>query len=96
MNCPHHILIYESTQRSYRELPVKLAELGTMYRYEAVRGPQWIEPRPLHDAQRCPFFCTHDQIEDEFSNVMRLVEQSYNDLGLKDVLIPALVARSVQ
>ena len=34
MNCPHHILIYESKPRSYRDLPVRLAELGTMYRYE--------------------------------------------------------------
>ena len=84
MNCPHHILIYESTQRSYRELPVKLAELGTMYRYErsgVLSGLSRVRCMTLNDAH---IFCTPDQIKEEFSNVMRLVEQSYGDLGIKD------------
>ena len=84
MNCPHHILIYESTQRSYRELPVKLAELGTMYRYErsgVLSGLSRVRCMTLNDAH---VFCTPDQIKEEFSNVMRLVEQSYGDLGIKD------------
>jgi threonyl-tRNA synthetase len=82
MNCPHHILIYESKPRSYRELPVRLAELGTMYRYErsgALSGLSRVRCMTLNDAH---IFCTPDQIKDEFSNVMRLVEQAYRDLGI--------------
>jgi threonyl-tRNA synthetase len=82
MNCPHHILIYESKQRSYRDLPVRLAELGTMYRYErsgALSGLSRVRSMTLNDAH---IFCTPDQIKEEFSNVMRLVEQVYKDLGI--------------
>jgi threonyl-tRNA synthetase len=84
MNCPHHILIYESKQRSYRDLPVKLAELGTMYRYElsgALSGLSRVRAMTLNDAH---IFCTPDQIKDEFSKVMQLVEQAYRDLGITD------------
>jgi threonyl-tRNA synthetase len=84
MNCPHHILIYESKQRSYRELPVKLAELGTMYRYEqsgVLSGLSRVRCMTLNDAH---IFCTPDQIKDEFSQVMQLVEQAYKDLGITD------------
>jgi threonyl-tRNA synthetase len=82
MNCPHHILIYESKLRSYRDLPVRLAELGTMYRYErsgALSGLSRVRCMTLNDAH---IFCTPDQIKDEFSNVMKLVERAYRDLGI--------------
>jgi threonyl-tRNA synthetase len=82
MNCPHHILIYESKMRSYRDLPVRLAELGTMYRYElsgALSGLSRVRCMTLNDAH---IFCTPDQIKEEFSNVMKLVEQAYCDLGI--------------
>src|SRR5579872_627482 len=82
MNCPHHILIYESKKRSYRELPVKLAELGTMYRYErsgVLSGLSRVRCMTLNDAH---IFCTPDQIKDEFSSVMQLVERAYRDLGI--------------
>ncbi len=82
MNCPHHILIYESTQRSYRDLPVKLAELGTMYRYErsgVLSGLSRVRCMTLNDAH---IFCTPEQIKEEFSKVMQLVEQAYKDLGI--------------
>jgi threonyl-tRNA synthetase len=82
MNCPHHILIYESKTRSYRDLPVKLAELGTMYRYErsgVLSGLSRVRSMTLNDAH---IFCTPDQIKDEFSKVMQLVEQAYRDLGI--------------
>ena len=82
MNCPHHILIYESKLRSYRDLPVRLAELGTMYRYErsgALSGLSRVRCMTLNDAH---IFCTPDQIKEEFSNVMKLVEQAYKDLGI--------------
>ena len=82
MNCPHHILIYESKLRSYRDLPLRLAELGTMYRYErsgALSGLSRVRCMTLNDAH---IFCTPDQIKEEFSNVMRLVERAYRDLGI--------------
>ncbi|HTS78938.1 MAG TPA: threonine--tRNA ligase, partial [Bryobacteraceae bacterium] len=82
MNCPHHILIYESKKRSYRDLPVKLAELGTMYRYErsgVLSGLSRVRSMTLNDAH---IFITPDQIKEEFSNVMKLVEQAYKDLGI--------------
>src|SRR5580704_201190 len=82
MNCPHHILVYESKQRSYRDLPVKIAELGTMYRYErsgALSGLSRVRCMTLNDAH---IFCLPEQIKEEFSNVMRLVEAVYKDLGI--------------
>ena len=82
MNCPHHILIYESKLRSYRELPVRIAELGTMYRYErsgALSGLSRVRCMTLNDAH---IFCTPDQIKEEFSGVMKLVERAYRDLGI--------------
>jgi threonyl-tRNA synthetase len=82
MNCPHHILIYESKMRSYRDLPVRLAELGTMYRYElsgALSGLSRVRCMTLNDAH---IFCSPDQIKEEFSNVMKLVERAYRDLGI--------------
>jgi threonyl-tRNA synthetase len=82
MNCPHHILIYEAKPRSYRDLPVRLAELGTMYRYErsgVLSGLSRVRCMTLNDAH---IFCTPDQIKQEFSSVMKLVEQAYRDLGI--------------
>ena len=82
MNCPHHILVYESKLRSYRDLPVKIAELGTMYRYErsgALSGLSRVRCMTLNDAH---IFCMPDQIKEEFSNVMKLVERAYQDLGI--------------
>jgi threonyl-tRNA synthetase len=82
MNCPHHILIYESKKHSYRDLPVRIAELGTMYRYErsgVLSGLSRVRCMTLNDAH---IFCTPEQIKEEFAGVMRLVEQAYRDLGI--------------
>jgi threonyl-tRNA synthetase len=82
MNCPHHILIYESKMHSYRDLPVRIAELGTMYRYErsgVLSGLSRVRCMTLNDAH---IFCTPDQIKSEFTKVMQLVEQAYKDLGI--------------
>ena len=84
MNCPHHILIYEHKQHSYRELPVRIAEMGTMYRYEksgVVGGLSRVRAINLNDAH---IFCTPDQIKPEFAGVMRLVERAYATLGITD------------
>ncbi|MCI0777628.1 MAG: threonine--tRNA ligase, partial [Chloroflexi bacterium] len=84
MNCPHHILIYDSKLHSYRDLPVRLAELGTMYRWErsgVVGGLSRVRAMTLNDAH---IFCTPEQVKDEFSGVMQLVERAYDILGIKE------------
>jgi threonyl-tRNA synthetase len=82
MNCPHHILVYENKKHSYRELPVRIAELGTMYRYErsgVLSGLSRVRVMTLNDAH---IFCMPEQIKEEFAGVMRLVEWAYRDLGI--------------
>jgi threonyl-tRNA synthetase len=84
MNCPHHILIYQSKPRSYRELPIRIAELGTMYRYErsgVVGGLSRVRVMTLNDAH---LFVREDQITDEFVGVLNLIKQAYADLGITD------------
>ena len=82
MNCPHHILIYKHTRHSYRELPMRIAELGTMYRYErsgVLSGLSRVRCMTLNDAH---IFCTPEQIKEEFTRVMQLVERAYRDLAI--------------
>jgi threonyl-tRNA synthetase len=82
MNCPHHILVYENKPHSYRELPVRIAELGTMYRYErsgVLSGLSRVRCMTLNDAH---IFCTPEQIKEEFTKVMQLVEEAYRALGI--------------
>lgn len=84
MNCPHHILIYANKRHSYRELPIRIAELGTMYRYERsgkMSGLSRVRAMTLNDAH---IFCTPDQIQEEFTNTMQLVERAYATLGITD------------
>jgi threonyl-tRNA synthetase len=84
MNCPHHIMIYKHGQHSYRDLPVRIAELGTMYRYErsgVLSGLSRVRAMTLNDAH---IFCRPDQLLDEFIGVVRLIQQAYKDLGLRD------------
>jgi len=84
MNCPHHILIYENQLHSYRDLPVRIAEMGTMYRYEksgVVGGLSRVRAINLNDAH---IFCTVEQIRPEFAGIMRLVERAYATLGITD------------
>ena len=66
MNCPHHIMIYKSQPRSYRDLPVRLAEFGTVYRYEQsgeLGGMTRVRGFTQDDAH---LFCTPQQVADEF------------------------------
>ncbi|MBI5289705.1 MAG: threonine--tRNA ligase, partial [Chloroflexi bacterium] len=86
MNCPHHILIYQNGLHSYRDLPIRIGEMGTMYRYEksgVVGGLSRVRAINLNDAH---IFCINDeqQIKREFAGVMRLVERAYATLGIKD------------
>jgi threonyl-tRNA synthetase len=84
MNCPHHITIYKHGLHSYRDLPVRLAELGTMYRYErsgALSGLSRVRAMTLNDAH---IFCLPEQIQTEVVGVLRLIERVYRDFGFKD------------
>jgi threonyl-tRNA synthetase len=84
MLCPHHILIYRSGLHSYRELPLRLAEVGTQYRHErsgVVGGLSRVRAMTLNDAH---IFCTPEQAKAEFTGVMQLVEQAYAALGITE------------
>ena len=84
MNCPHHMMVYKSEMRSYRDLPLRIAELGAMHRYEmsgTLAGLQRVRAMTLNDAH---LFCTPDQIEDEFARVVRLVQRVYKDFAISD------------
>ncbi|MFN0095881.1 MAG: threonine--tRNA ligase [Dehalococcoidia bacterium] len=85
MNCPSHIMVYESEQHSYRDLPLRIAELGNMHRWEKsgqVTGMSRVRIMTLNDAH---IFCTDiEQVESEVEGVLRLMEEVYGVLGLKD------------
>ncbi|MFB7814343.1 MULTISPECIES: threonine--tRNA ligase [Paenibacillus] len=84
MNCPHHMMVYKSDMRSYRELPVRIAELGMMHRYEmsgALTGLHRVRAMTLNDAH---IFCRPDQIKEEFARVINLIRHVYEDFGIKD------------
>jgi len=84
MNCPHHMMVFKSEMRSYRDLPVRVAELGTMHRYEmsgALTGLHRVRAMTLNDAH---IFCRPDQIKEEFARVIRLIQQVYEDFGIKE------------
>ncbi|MEC1262832.1 threonine--tRNA ligase [Bacillus swezeyi] len=83
MNCPHHMMIYKNDIHSYRELPIRIAELGTMHRYEmsgALSGLQRVRGMTLNDAH---IFVRPDQIKDEFIRTVRLIQEVYEDFGLE-------------
>lgn len=87
MNCPHHHKIFASSLRSYRDLPLRLAEYGHVYRFEdsgAVGGLLRVRGMCMNDAH---IYCTEDQIADEFRSVIELYDQAYSILGLKDYFL---------
>ncbi|KKI91758.1 threonyl-tRNA synthase [Bacillus sp. SA1-12] len=82
MNCPHHMMVYKNDIHSYRELPIRIAELGMMHRYEmsgALTGLQRVRGMTLNDAH---IFVRPDQIKEEFIRVVRLIEAVYKDFGI--------------
>ncbi len=82
MNCPHHHMIYKAKPRSYRELPLRLAEYGTCYRYESsgeLFGLMRVRGFTQNDSH---IYCREDQAVDEFVNVMKLHEYYYRSLGI--------------
>ena len=84
MNCPHHIKIFSSEHRSYRDLPVRLAEFGTVYRWEKsgeLGGLTRVRSFTQDDAH---LFCTDEQVQDEIMGCLDLVKVVLNTLGIKD------------
>lgn len=84
MNCPHHMMIYRNELRSYRDLPLRIAELGTMHRYEmsgALAGLQRVRAMTLNDAH---IFCRPEQLKSEFKRVVELIQHVYKDFGIED------------
>lgn len=84
MNCPHHCEIYKVKPRSYKELPLRLAEFGTVYRYEQsgeLHGLTRVRGFTQDDAH---IFCRPDQVKDEFIKVIDLVLYVFNALGFED------------
>ena len=87
MNCPHHHKIYASRLRSYRELPVRLAEYGDVYRWEAsgaVSGLARVRGMSMNDAH---IYCTEDQVKEVFKEVISQYDEAYRILGLNDYTI---------
>ncbi|HHT7122094.1 TPA: threonine--tRNA ligase [Bacillus cereus] len=84
MNCPHHMMVYKNDIHSYRELPIRIAELGTMHRYEmsgALSGLQRVRGMTLNDAH---IFVRPDQIKEELKHVVNLTLEVYKDFGLEN------------
>ena len=84
MNCPHHIMIYKSKPRSYRDLPLRLAEFGTVYRYEQsgeLSGMTRVRGFTQDDAH---IFCTDEQVADEFRGCIEMTQFVLDCLGLKN------------
>ena len=84
MNCPSHIQVYNHHIRSYRDLPLRIAELGMMHRYEksgALTGLSRVREMTLNDGHT---FVTPDQIEEEFKRTLQLMVDVYHDFDIKD------------
>lgn len=84
MNCPHHIMIYRSDLRSFRDLPMRLAEFGTVYRYEKsgqLHGLTRVRGFTVDDAH---LFVTPEQLDEEFVNVVKMAQHVFGTLGLTD------------
>jgi threonyl-tRNA synthetase len=84
MNCPFHILIYQSHLRSYRELPLRLFEFGTVYRYEKSGVVQGLTRARGFTQDDAHIFCTHEQMVDEITGALRFVLDLLRDYGLDD------------
>ncbi|MCK9168374.1 MAG: threonine--tRNA ligase [Bacteroidales bacterium] len=86
MNCPHHCEIYANKPHSYKDLPIRYAEFGTVYRYEQsgeLHGLTRVRSFTQDDAH---IFCTPDQVKDEFKSVMDIVMKIFNALDFKDFI----------
>ncbi|MBQ5543201.1 MAG: threonine--tRNA ligase [Erysipelotrichales bacterium] len=84
MNCPHHMVLYGANRHSYRELPIRIAEVANDFRYEAQGAIKGIERARCFTQNDSHIFCTPAQIESEFKGVLDLIMEVYRDFGIKD------------
>ncbi len=84
MNCPHHMMIYKNFLHSYRDLPLRLAEIANDFRYEASGACCGIERTRAFTQNDSHIFCTPEQIDEEIKNVIDLILDVYKDFGFKD------------
>lgn len=84
MNCPHHMVMYKSTLHSYRDLPVRIAEIANDFRFEASGALTGIERARAFTQNDSHIFCRPEQIAQEFKNVAHLILDVYKDFGFKD------------
>ena len=84
MNCPHHMLIYKNKLHSYRDLPIRIGEFATDFRYEASGAVQGLERVRCMCQNDAHLFVTPEQIKDEFKSVVNLILEVYKDFGIKD------------
>ncbi|MBQ9899606.1 MAG: threonine--tRNA ligase [Acholeplasmatales bacterium] len=84
MNCPHHMVMYRSTLHSYRELPLRIAEIAADFRFEASGALTGIERTRAFYQNDSHIFCTPSQIGDVFKEVTKLILDVYNDFGFKN------------
>ena len=84
MNCPHHMMIYDNSIHSYRDLPIRIGEIARDCRYEASGALKGIERARAFCQNDAHLFVTPEQIESEFSLVVNLILEVYKDLGIKD------------
>ena len=84
MNCPHHMMIYKSFMHSYRDLPLRLAEVANDFRFEASGSLCGIERSRAFTQNDSHIFCRPDQIEEEIDGVIKLILDVYKDFGFKD------------
>ena len=82
MNCPHHMVIYGSTLHSYKDLPIRIAEIANDFRYEAAGAVKGIERTRAFTQNDSHIFCTPDQIGSEFKDVLNLIIEVYKDFGI--------------
>ncbi len=81
MNCPHHMVMYKNSLHSYRELPIKIAEIANDFRYEASGAVCGIERARAFTQNDSHIFCMPSQIKEEFKNVIHLILDVYHDFG---------------
>ena len=84
MNCPHHMMIYKNSLHSYKDLPLRIAEIANDFRYEASGTLCGIERARSFTQNDSHIFCRPDQIESEVENVIKLILDVYNDFGFKN------------
>ena len=84
MNCPHHMVMYGNEIHSYKDLPIRIAEIARDCRYESSGSLKGIERVRTFCQNDCHIFCTPEQIEDEFKGVIDLILEVYKELGIKN------------